>query len=132
MIDIKLEIVNNDTLKLSYDTRYAGGGIYNIQSPQQLVDEIQKLLGKGSFVIRSRNRLDVHGKPSAIFFAEREGLTKEQIAAHTIPYFIQAIKTQVIEQTREVARKVWGDIPEMQCPWMEEQCTTYIEDILTT
>jgi len=116
-----IELVNhNGYLQLEYSSRYASGGI-PVRSPQELINAIEEVCGRGSFCLYKGKG---ESFPDAVNYSESKYITYP-----TITYWQQGVKTQVIEECREVAKKVFGDIPEMEIGWLENQCRSYIEDI---
>lgn len=124
LIIMEVKLVNTDGyLRLEYQSKYATGSI-PVNNPIQLVDAIEDICGKGSFCFYYKN-------PQHPF-----GYTDKTISHHEykkypnlpkLTYWQQGVKTQVIEQCREVAEEVWGDIPEMSIGWLENMCKTYVD-----
>lgn len=114
--------LENGYLRLNYENKYASGSI-PIENPQDLVEGIEGICGKGSYCLYK-------GKgepyPKAVNYLEKKELEGK---FPQITFWQQGIKTSVIEQAREVAKELWGDIPEMKTGWLENQCRSYIEDI---
>lgn len=110
-------------ISLRYNSKYAGGesrGFTKDQIPQ-IIKEIENLCGKGSYCL-------YEGKgekyPKAVDYFESRNLVFPKIT-----YWQQGIKTDVIEQTRNAMQIAFGDIPETEIGWFENQCMSYIEDI---
>ncbi len=93
-----------------------------IRTPQELVDAIEEVCGKGSYCLYKRPT-DGSKYPVAIGYHDYEKYPN----LPKITYWQQGVKTGVIEQCRDVAEKVWGDIPEMEIGWLENQCKTYVD-----
>lgn len=107
-------------LMLEYTSKYATGGI-PVSNPQELVSAIEDVCGKGSYCLYQAKG-DKFPKAVDYFISRNINFPK-------ITYWQQGVKTSVIEQAREVAEKVWGDIPEMEIGWLENKCKSYIEDL---
>ena len=107
-------------LMLEYTSKYAAGGI-PVSTPQELVEAIEEVCGKGSYCLY-QGKGDEYPKAVDYLISRRINFPK-------ITYWQQGVKTSVIEQARDVAKKVWGDIPEMEIGWLENQCKSYIEDL---
>lgn len=111
-MNVYLQLVHG-TLQMVYLSQYASGSI-PINNPQELVEVIEEICGKGSYTIYNRDgTVDHHNQ--------------NHPELPRITYWQQSVKTSVIEQSREVAKAVWGDILEMKIGWLEEQCRTYID-----
>lgn len=121
---MEVKLVNqNGNLKLEYDSRYASGSI-PVNSPQELVETIEDVCGKGSYCFYYKNPKHPFGYTDKVIdyleYKNYQNLPR-------ITYWQQGVKTQVIEQSRDVARRVWGDIPEMEIGWLENMCKTYVD-----
>lgn len=106
-------------IRLHYISRYAAGSI-PAENPTQLIAAIEEVCGAGSYCVYRKgidNKAEVVFDPNGKY----NHLTK-------ITYFQQGVKSEVIERARDVAKELWGDIPEMKIGWMEDQCKTYIEE----
>ena len=109
-------------LALNFESKYASGSI-PVSTPQELLEAIEEVCGKGSYCLYKDKGSDYPKSVGYNISQEMQGKFP------TITYWQQGVKTQVIEQARDVAKLVWGDIPEMQIGWLENQCKSYIEDI---
>lgn len=111
-------ICHEGLIEIRYSCKYAGGST-SAKTPKELVECIEDLFGKGSYCLYHRG--DKY--PKAINFSE--------YANHSnlprITYLQQAIKTEVIEYVRDKVEKFFGDIPEMEIGWLENQCKTYVD-----
>lgn len=111
---------HNGHLQFHFESHYASGS-QGIANPQQLVEVIEDVCGKGSFCLY----IDKTAKyPNTVSYLKTKGYWDSPIT-----YWQQGVKTQVIEQCRDVAYEVWGDIPEMKIGWLENQCRSYFEDL---
>lgn len=122
--NMNIQLVNQEGyLRLEYDSKYATGSI-PVDSPQKLIDAIENICGKGSYCFYHKNPEHPFGyTDKVITYQEYEDFPN----LPRITYWQQGVKTQVIEQCREVAEKVWGDIPEMEIGWLENMCNTYVD-----
>lgn len=118
---MNIQLINtNGHLGLEYTSQYASGDIY-VNTPQKLVEAIEEVCGKGSYCLYEGKGSQY---PKAVDYLISRDLVFPQIT-----YWQQGVKTSVIEQARDVAKEVWGDIPEMEVGWLENQCKSYIEDL---
>ncbi len=109
------------SLRFYYQSRYATGSM-PVNTPQELVDRIEEVCGKGSYCFY-RRPADGSKYPAVIDYHEYINYTD----LPRLTYWQQGVKTGVIEQCREVAKEVWGRIPEMGIGWLEDQCTTFVD-----
>lgn len=114
-------IAHKGCVEIRYNCKYAGGGLY-VTTPKELVNAIEELCGKGSYCIYYDKQ---NPYPKAINHSEYILYPN----APRITYLQQAIKTEVIEYARDEAMKFFGDIPEMEIGWLENQCKTFVEDL---
>ena len=122
-MEASVYLTNEGTyLRLHYSSRYAAGSS-PVKTPQELVEAIEDICGKGSYCLYYRSKEFPKGYPKAVDYFDREKYPN----LPTITYWQQGVKTDVIEQCREVARELWGDIPEMEIGWLENQCKTYVD-----
>lgn len=108
---------NQGYLSLHYNSKYATGSI-PVNDPQSLIKAIEEVCGRGSYCLYS-------GKSQTY----TEIVVNGPLDFKGITYWQQGVKTGVIEQARDVASQVWGNIPEMKIGWIERQCKSYIEDL---
>jgi hypothetical protein len=113
----------NDYLCLNYESKYASGSI-PVETPQDLVRAIEEVCGKGSYCLYKGKGEEYPEVVNYLETKELEGKFPQ------ITFWQQGVKTSVIEQAREVAREKWGNIPEMRIWWLQNQCRSYIEDII--
>lgn len=119
-MNIYLKEYEGKYLELRYDSKYSSGAI-GITTPAELVKAIEEVCGKGSYCLYEGKGQEY---PKAVDYFKSKDLVYP-----TITYWQQGVKTQVIEQCRDIAEKIWGDIPEMRIGWLEDQCKSYIEDL---
>jgi hypothetical protein len=123
---MRVELINSKGyLRLDYDSKYASGSI-PVNNPNELVKAIEEVCGKGSYCYYYKNPNHPFGYTDRAVQWELEHKYKH---LPSITYWQQGVKTQVIEQAREVAKQVWGGIPEMRIGWLENMCKTYVDDI---
>jgi hypothetical protein len=109
-------------LRLHYQSKYALGS-YPINTPEELVRGIEEICGKGSYCFYHRPSEFPMGHAQAIDFSDYSNYPH----LPRLSYWQQGVKTSVIEQCRQIAKEVWGDIPEMRIGWLENQCKTYVD-----
>lgn len=112
---------NNGCLYLEYRSKYATGSI-PVNTPQDLIEAIEDVCGKGSFCLYHKPKEFPLGFPKGVNWEDKKKYNLPQIT-----FWQQGVKTQVIEQTRDVAQKVWGDIPELKIGWLENMMKTYVD-----
>jgi hypothetical protein len=121
---MNVQLINqNGYLQLEYESKYATGSI-PVDSPQQLVDAIEEICGKGSYCFYYKNPKHPFGYTDRVISYNEY---KNYTSLPKITYWQQGVKTQVIEQCRDVAMEVWGNIPEMSIGWLENMCKTYVD-----
>lgn len=123
VVDLSITIEgseNNKYLRLYYNSKYASGSI-PIPSVEHVVDAIEDICGKGSFCL-------YQGKgeqyPKVVDYFEARELSFPKIT-----YWMQGIKTDLIETIRKAMIEAWGESKETEIGWLENQCRSYIEDI---
>ena len=120
-MNIQLISMDNKYLILQYSSKYSTGSA-SVTSPEDLVREIENICGKGSYCLYYRPKEFPFGYPKALDYADAQNYNLP-----TITYWQQGVKTGVIEQCRDVARKIWGDIDELKVGWLENMCRTYVD-----
>lgn len=128
-MNVYLEILEHKGekyLRLNYESRYAAGSC-PINTPEDLVREIENICGKGSYCFYYKPK-DFETNPASYSDKVINHFDYEKYPnLPRLTYWQQGVKTQVIEQCREVAEEVWGDIPEMEIGWLENACRTYVD-----
>lgn len=109
-------------LRLHFNSKYASGS-HPVSNIEDLMSVINQICSEGSFCLY-QGKNDLHPKPIDFsLYKKYKGKWPE------ITYFQQAVKTEVIEQARDVAKEVWGNIPELEGGWLENRLRAYVEDI---
>jgi len=119
-MNVYLENFNNN-LRLHYNSRYASGSI-PVNNPQDLIYAIEEVCGKGSYCFFYRPTKP-DGYPQVIHYNDYDKYPN----LPRLTFWQDGVKTQVIEQARDVAKEVWGDIPEMKIGWLQNQMKTYVD-----
>lgn len=109
-------------LRLHYASKYASGS-YPIQSIDDLIKSIEDTCGKGSYSFYHKPSDYPKGYPKAIKYEDY----KLYPNLPRITYWQQGIKTNLIETARNVAREVWGNIPELEIGYLEHVLQTYVD-----
>jgi len=107
-------------LRLHYSSKYAGGSI-PMTSVKEVISTIEDVCGKGSYVLY-RNKARKYA--SAVNYYESSKLSFPKIT-----YWMQGVKTNLIEVARDAMIEAWGESKETEIGWLEKECRSYIEDI---
>ena len=107
-------------LFVEYTSKYSTGGT-PCDDPKQLPRLIDEICGKGSYCLYKGKDSEY---PKAVDY-----LISKDLVFPKISYWMQGVKTDLIEEVRNKAEQVWGNIPETRIGWLENQCRSYIEDL---
>lgn len=120
---ISLEVFGfpeDGVLFVEFNAKYASG-TESINNPKDMPQLIDNICGKGSYCLYKGKGSNY---PEAIDWHVSKDLVFPKIS-----YWVQGVKTDLIEEVRNKAEQVWGNIPETEIGWLENQCKSYIEDL---
>jgi len=113
--------VEGDHLRIHYESKYATGSC-PINSLNDLIREIEHICGVGSYCF--------YYKPEEYPFGYAKAIEYNEYKAYPnlprLTYWQQGVKTDVLEEAREAAIKVWGRLPELEIGWLENKLKTFV------